>query len=57
MTSIEYLRLIAKSEAISFDQPRHWQFTVEEIVKTFFSGSQASTKPYPMREGYAESLL
>src|SRR5262249_22032469 len=58
MTIIEYLRLISKSEAL-FLSINHGigGYTVEEVVKTFFPGSQANTKSYPMREGYAESCF
>jgi hypothetical protein len=58
MTQIEYLRLIAKSEALFLSINHSFGvLSVEEVVRTFFPGSQANTKPYPMREGYAESCF
>jgi hypothetical protein len=57
-TAVDYLQLISKSSDLflSINQG-YLGFTVEETIKSHFPGIQASTKPYPMREGYSESCF
>jgi hypothetical protein len=57
-TAVDYLRLIAKSSDL-FLSVNHGFLgvPVEETVRNVSPRSQASTRPYPMREGYSESCF